>query len=245
VAGFAVRSVVATTPVSSSNFMALLIANGVLTVAGFLFLAEAVLALLFQYMCALRGVSGEGHVWVALARHAVVAFISVIGIVGAVLQLTAVNSFNMKQYDAAKKLRLASGGMFCAVALHAMVSPVVMGFIRWRPGNPNLENKVLPSALFSLAGACLLVESIYRVYSASKISGWIASEQAVDTMLVLPEFIALAILLVFDFDNFEHVVVCNPFVRIENDNDNADSRQEEDKDQATVREGERERKEEV
>lgn len=198
----------------ASNFMVLLIANGVLTVAGFLFLAEAVLALLFQYFCALRGISGEGHKVVAWTRHGVVAFISVLGVIGAVLQITSANARNVTQFATARKIRQASGGMFCAVGLHAMVSPVVISVLRWRPGNPNIR-KPLPTLVFTVAGACLLVESIYRVWSASVTSGWITTEKAVDTLLVLPEYLALILLLLFDFDNFEKPVVCNPFVKIE------------------------------
>ncbi|MDU4205821.1 MAG: hypothetical protein E7H89_11935 [Cutibacterium acnes] len=49
VATFAVRYEVAKTPTRASNFQALLIASGVLLVAGFLFLAEAVLMLLYEW----------------------------------------------------------------------------------------------------------------------------------------------------------------------------------------------------
>ena len=48
-ATFAVRHEVAAAHPSDKNFMALLIASGVLVVAGFLFLAEAVLTLMFDW----------------------------------------------------------------------------------------------------------------------------------------------------------------------------------------------------
>lgn len=54
IATFAVRHEVAKTPPDASSFQVLLIASGVLLVAGFLFLAEAVLMLMFEWSVAAR-----------------------------------------------------------------------------------------------------------------------------------------------------------------------------------------------
>lgn len=207
------RYYVASASPTAANFKALLIASGVLVVAGFLFLVEALLALLFQFFCCMRGVSGEGHWVVALARHAVLVGISVLGIIGAVLQIVSVSKYDMKTFDKAKKLRQASGSLFCVVSVYAMTVPFVVSVYKFKPGNTNTVSKPLPVTIFATAGVCLLLESIYRVWSASEISGWITKQTGMDILLIMPELAILVLGIVFNYDNFERVTMYDPLAK--------------------------------
>lgn len=135
------------------------------------------------------------------ARHGIVAGISILGIVGAVLQIVAVDNFDMSQFNTAKALRQASGALFMAVSLWVMVGPFVLLFMY----NPIGVRKLVPTVVICVSGTALMIESIYRVVSASSSSGWILSQQAVDVLLFMPEALVLLLFVGLDFDEMADV----------------------------------------
>lgn len=137
----------------------------------------------------------------APARHGLVAGISIIGIVGAVLQIVAVDNFNMSQFNTAKALRQASGALFMAVSLWVMVVPLLL----LAKFNPLGVRKLAPTAVLCVSGTALMIESVYRVVSASSSSGWILSQQAVDVLLFMPEALVLILFVGLDFDDLADV----------------------------------------
>lgn len=134
-------------------------------------------------------------------RHAIVAGISILGVVGAVLQITAVDSMNMRQYNSAKALRQTSGVLFAVVSLWLMLIPLAL---LWRY-KPTGVRKGLPTAVLSGCGAALMLESVYRIVPASVTSGWVLTQQALDVLLFMPEVAILIAFVVLDFDELAGV----------------------------------------
>ncbi len=134
-------------------------------------------------------------------RHGIVLGISVLGIVGAVLQITALDSLNMAQFNAAKALRQASGALFMVVAAYLMLYPLIL-LLLYRPANVKIT---LPTATLVLCGAALMLESLYRVVAASVTSGWFLTQAALNVLLVMPELIVLLAFTLLDFDDLARV----------------------------------------
>ncbi|BEI92623.1 uncharacterized protein CcaverHIS019_0502510 [Cutaneotrichosporon cavernicola] len=187
---------------NDSSFKILLIVAGIFVVAGFLFIVEAVMALLFEWHCTMRGVDNPRlRRIMTIVHHMIVLGISVIGIVGAVMQITALDSLNMAQFDTAKSLRQASGALFMVVALYLMIYPFILLFLF----NPVGVNKALPTVILSLCGTAVMMESLYRVVGASVTSGWFLTQNALDVLLFMPEMIVLIAFTALDFDNLADV----------------------------------------
>lgn len=134
-------------------------------------------------------------------RHAIVAGISILGVVGAVLQITAVDSMNMRQYNSAKALRQTSGVLFAVLSLWLMLVPLALLW-RYMPAG---VRKGLPTAVLSGCGAALMLGSVYRIVSASVTSGWVLTQQALDVLLFIPEAAILIAFVVLDFDELAGV----------------------------------------
>ncbi|CAK9781990.1 hypothetical protein CC85DRAFT_289254 [Cutaneotrichosporon oleaginosum] len=202
VATFIVRWLLADASPSDDSYKILLIIAGVFVVAGFLFLVEAVLSLLFEWFCILREVDNPRlrHIMIPI-RHSVVLGISILGIVGAVLQITALDSLNLRQFDVAKALRQASGALFMVVSAHLMLSPLGLLLMY----NPIAVKRAIPTAVISICGTALMLESLFRVVAASVTSGWFLTQNALNILLFMPEVVVLLAFTLLDMDDLRNV----------------------------------------
>lgn len=82
-----------------------------------------------------------------------------------------------------------------------MLGPLVLLFMY----SPIGVRKLLPTVVIYVSGTALMIESIYRVVSASSSSGWILSQQAVDVLLFMPEALVLLLFVGLDFDELADV----------------------------------------
>lgn len=220
VATFVVRYEVAKTPTKASNFQALLIASGVLLVAGFLFLAEAVLMLLYEWLvneirvcsstrsCIVRGRDfGRFTKFLGPLRHLVLVVFSVIGVIGAVLQIVAINKLDFDLFDTAKSLRIASGALFIFISSWVIVAPIGLVVLHWNRLPCSTSNVLLATTIVVLCGCSLMLESVYRVLAATKIDGFILETYSVGVLLVLPESIVIVAFATFDLDNLSRITL--------------------------------------
>ncbi|WOO84072.1 uncharacterized protein LOC62_05G007595 [Vanrija pseudolonga] len=211
VATFVFRYFVATTKPTASSFQAILIASGVLLVAGFLFIVEAIMQLLWDWFCTVRNLSIPGRTTKNMnrSRHWLLVVISTLGIVGAVLQITSISKGDKATFNTAKHLRLASGALFIALCFALIALTIVVALLPVLRPEPVTKWPMIAVLVISTAG--LMLESVYRVWAAAAPTGWATTQNAVDVMIVLPEGLIMLFAIFLGLDDLGQVAfVCSP-----------------------------------
>ncbi|KAL1406622.1 hypothetical protein Q8F55_008328 [Vanrija albida] len=200
VATFIVRYLVTRAHPTDSDYKTLLIVAGVLVVAGFLFYCEAILELLVVWYAGVRGADLSGfQVQIKRVRHLVLVGISALGIVGAINEVNAVSDGDTSAYNTAKILRQASGGLFLAVSVLALLAVLAVACLG-RAAHSTVRVAPGAAVLFTMIAA-MTVECVYRVWSASTTSGFVVKQTALDVLLVVPELVILILFAVLSFDD--------------------------------------------
>lgn len=145
--------------------------------------------------------------YVSPLRHVMLVAFSVIGIIGAVLQIVAINKLDFKLFDTAKSLRIASGSLFIFISTWVILAPVGLVILCGDRLKCSTQNVVLPATLVILCGCALMLESVYRVLAATKIDGFILETYSVGVILVLPELLVIVIFIAFNFEDMGHVAL--------------------------------------
>lgn len=132
--------------------------------------------------------------------HAIVVILTMLGIVGAVLMLTSLtkNPPDMKQFQVSKDLRIASGSLFLVFCVGVMVLPIVISL--QTPHHSRIRRFPI-TVLLVVFGAALVLECIYRIYSAVKTDGFVMTQAGLDVFLVLPEWLILFPSIILHFDS--------------------------------------------
>lgn len=143
-------------------------------------------------------------------RHLVLVVFSVIGVIGAVLQIVAINKLDFGLFDTAKCLRIASGALFIFISSWVIVAPIGLLVLYRQRLRCSTHKVVLPTALVILCGCALMLESIYRVLAAIKVDGFILKTYSVGVLLVLPEFIVIVAFIVFDLEHLGNITLYCP-----------------------------------
>lgn len=124
---------------------------------------------------------------------------------GTINEVTAASDNDAAKFSNAKDLRLASGGLFLAVSILTFLCTLAIACCAsnrasrpWSGGFP-----------FLLCSIGMIVESVYRTWSASSMTGWVAKQVAMDILLIAPELVVLLCFLVLNFKDLGNVTfVC-------------------------------------
>lgn len=162
-------------------------------------------------ICVIRGRDlGRLNKFAAPFHHLLMVVFSVIGIVGAVLQIIAIDKLDFALFDRAKSLRIASGALFISASAWVIIAPPTFAFL-FRDRIRRAGHRVaLPAIMLTICGCSLMLESVYRVLAATKIDGFILEPYSVGVLLVLPEFIIIFVFIVFDLDDLGNVTLYRP-----------------------------------
>ncbi|EJT45463.1 hypothetical protein A1Q1_06079 [Trichosporon asahii var. asahii CBS 2479] len=162
----------------------------------------------------LRLAKHKGMYNLLILFSAMLVVFSVIGVIGAVLQIVAINKLDFDLFDTAKSLRIASGALFIFISTWVIVAPIGL-VVLYRA--KLCSNVLLATTIVVLSGSALMLESVYRVLAATRIDGFILETYSVGVLLVLPEFIVIVAFIVFDLDNLSHITLYWPFEKSEED----------------------------
>ncbi|UZJ52000.1 hypothetical protein CBS101457_001320 [Exobasidium rhododendri] len=175
-------------------------AAGILIIAGYLFLLEAVCNVVTFWMFHKSKSNVSTFMFpLQLAQHAVLSAVSVIGIIGAVqLSHASTNS----EASSAKDLRLASAVLFVVVVGLVGLTIVVVTILRRMRQQGTVQGVVWILVFFV---ACTAVESAYRVWSSVASSSFIVKETAIDVLIFMPEVIACLTWLLIDLNDINRI----------------------------------------
>lgn len=143
-------------------------------------------------------------------RHLVLVAFSVIGVIGAVLQIVAINKLDFVLFDQAKSLRIASGALFIFISSWVIVAPIGLVVLYHDRLRCSAHNVLLPTMIVVSCGCALMLESVYRVLAATQIDGFILETYSVGVLLVLPEFIVIVAFTIFRLDDLGDIALYCP-----------------------------------
>lgn len=169
----------------------------VLLIAGYLFFVEGVMSLTLAWIMKSKNIQlSKKKLYIMYAsEHFLCLIISIFGVIGAILLTGASSANDIKQ---SRILRALSGGLFAALVL-ALMSITALHYTEPQiksTTNSKPKNKMLQMFILLLLQTCVLVEAIYRIWSAVKLQGFIAGSAAVPVLVFLPETLSAFILLI-------------------------------------------------
>ncbi|PWN31244.1 uncharacterized protein FA14DRAFT_182909 [Meira miltonrushii] len=169
----------------------------VLLIAGYLFFVEAVMSLTLAWIMKSRNIqmSKKSLYTLYASEHFLCLVVSIFGVVGAILLTGASSANDIKN---SRILRALSGALFAALTL-ALMSVTALHYTEPQfklSSNNRTKHRMLQMCILLLLQTCVLVEAIYRIWSAVKLQGFIIGSAAVPVLVFLPETLSALVLLI-------------------------------------------------
>ena len=174
--------------------------SSILLVAGYLFFVQGVLSLTLAWIMQGRNIQlSKKNLYILYAsEHLLCLVITILGIVGAII-FTGANSDNdIKQ---SRILKVISGGLFAALIISLLFLTIMHSTISQTKTSATAiiskpKHKRLQIFVLLFLQICLLVEAIYRIWSAIELQGFIIGGAAVPIFVFLPETLSVLTLLI-------------------------------------------------
>lgn len=143
-----------------------------------------------------------------LSLYGILTAISAVGVIG---QVKEIGSFDPSEIQLGKQLTASSGILFMVVVGFMMIFTILIAIIgpapmrsqftqEGVPCKPGVKPRMFASTIFLLLlQASLMVEAIFRLWSATDSNGFIRENAAIAVLVFLPETIAMIIAIFINF----------------------------------------------